>query len=470
MDREPAVIDPPSGKRAAINRPDAMQHAGDPHRVIPDAQVAPAADHDEVDLNVAKPPVAWVIGLGIVTLVLAGILLVIGIVPRWHTNQELGASADAALHAPIPVNAVHARRSSSVVSVAIPGTLRPWQEVSLYSRSTGYLTDFFVDISNQVTKGQKMAVISTPEVDQQLISAQATYNLQVASLQKAQTDLQFADITNNRFRQLIGTKGVTQLELDQYQNNLNVAKAAYEQAKAQVDVAKASVDQLKAVKSFEEITAPFAGVVTGRAFDRGSFIIANPTTADISPLFKLAENDILRAFVNVPQDYALLVKKGMTVVVHARERPGRDYTGTVLGTTNYLDPSARSLLTEIRIENPDLSLLPGMYIEASFKMTRDNAPLIIPAPALVINADGNQVGVIRDGKVHFEKVTLGVDFGNEIEVVTGLSGDETILGNPGEKTVEGAAVKIAAEEPAPPAPPVAAGSPAADKPKVAQAK
>ena len=329
------------------------------------------------------------------------------------------------------------------MDVIIPGTLRPWQEVSIFARSTGYLKAFYVDISNQVKKDQLMADISTPEIDQQLRAAQATLVLDQAAANKAKTDLDYAETTDKRYEQLRGSSSVTQQELDQFANALKSAQAVYNQAEAQIGVAQANVQQLTELQSFEKVYAPFSGVVTGRTYDVGAFIIANPTAADILPMFKIAQNDVLRAFVSVPQNYSLTIQKGMKVTITARERPGREFTGVVLGTTNYLDPAARSLLTEVRIENADLALLPGMYVEATFHVTRDHPPLLIPAPALVTNADGNKVGIVKDNKVHFENVTLGVDYGKDIEIVTGLNGDEQIIANPGEKTVEGAEVKIA---------------------------
>jgi RND family efflux transporter MFP subunit len=391
----------------------------------------------------------WVVAVSITGVIMLVILLVTGLLPRVHTNKELAADAQAAMNAPVPVNVVTARRSDATINVMLPGTLRPWQEVSIFARSPGYLKKFYVDISNQVKKDQLMADIATPELDQQLLASKATLKLQQAAAAKAQTDLDFAQKTNDRYQSLKGTSGVTQLELDQFQANFNSALAVLNQARAQVGVAEANVQQLTEMQSFEKIVAPFSGVVTGRAYDVGAYIIANPTAVDVTPMFKLAENDVLRAFVNVPQNYSLTIQKGMKVTITARERAGRKFTGEVLGTTNYLDPMARSLLTEIRIENPDFAILPGMYVQAEFHVTRDHPPLIISAPALVINAEGNFVGIVKDNKVHFIPVTLGVDFGNDIEILSGLTGDEQIIGNPGEKTVEGAEVQIAGDKKAP---------------------
>ena len=212
------------------------------------------------------------------------------------------------------------RRADATMEIAIPGTLRPWQEVSLYARSTGYLKKFYFDISNQVKAGDLMADISTPEIDQQLHGAEATLVLQKAAAAKAKTDMEYAAITDRRYESLRGSSGVTQQELDQYKAQYDSAIASYHQAEAQIGVAEANVQQLNELVGFEKIITPFSGVVTGRAYDVGAFILANPTTFDIPPMFKLAENDVLRAFVNVPQNYALTIKKGMTVTITARER------------------------------------------------------------------------------------------------------------------------------------------------------
>ena len=403
----------------------------------------PKGDHDRIDLNVPKPTSGKLITVSIAGALLLAVLLAVGLLPRLHNNKQLAVDAAAALNAPVPVNVVTARRADTTMKVLLPATLRPWQEASLYSRSSGFLKTLHVDINDRVKPPEVMAEISTPEVDKQLNAAQATLALQVAAARKAQTDLDFATKTNDRYQSLKATSGVTQVELDQYEANYNSAVAVLNQAKAQIDVAKANVEQLTVLQSFEKIVAPFPGIVTGRAYDVGAFIIANPTTADIPPLFKLAKVDVIRAFIQVPQNYALTVKQHQKVTITAREVPEREFIGEVLGTTNYLDPAARSLLTEVRIENADMALLPGMFCQATFEVKRDKPPLVIPAPALVINNEGKQVAIVKDGKVHFTPVTLGVDFGNEIEIASGLKGDEQIIGNPGERTVEDAPVKVA---------------------------
>jgi RND family efflux transporter MFP subunit len=338
--------------------------------------------------------------------------------------------------------------AAATLTVKMPGTLRPWQEVSIFARTTGYLKKYYVDISNDVTAGQLMAEIDAPEVDQELDQSKAAQLQAQAAVTKATTDRDLAKVTLDRYQSLKETHSIAPQDLDEKQSACDAAIAALAQAKANLAAAEANVRRLTELQSFEKVVAPFSGVVTGRAYDVGSYIMGNPTGVDIKPMYKIAENDILRAFVNVPQSNALQIKKGMEVEVTVRERPGRVYKGNVMGTTNYLDPANRSLLTEVKIPNPQepdgrFSLLPGMFCEAGFNVTRDQAPLLIPAPALVTNAEGTQVAVVRDGKAHFQTITLGPDHGTEIEVVAGLNGDEQIIANPGERIAEGVAVATA---------------------------
>jgi RND family efflux transporter MFP subunit len=403
-------------------------------------------DHDRIDLNVPAPAKRRIVIVSIIGAVVLVVMLVVGLLPRFHTNAQLAIDAQAALNAPIPVTLVKARKAAGTIPVVLPATLRPWAEASLYSRATGYLEKNYVDIYSVVDEGEWMADISAPDVDQQLLASRATLVFQKAAADKARTDLAFAKKVNERYQSLKETSGVTQVELDQYEANFNSAAAIFKQSTAQVGVAEANVEQLEVMKSFQKIVAPFRGVVTGRAYDPGAFILANPTTTDILPLFKIAKIDVIRAFIQVPQSYALTIKQGQKVTFKAREVPNREFTGEVLGTTNYLDVSARSLLTEIRLENDKLELLPGMYCEATLQIARLSPPLLIPAAALVINASGKQVAVVQDGKVHFKPVNLGVDNGNEIEIVGGLTVDDQIIGNPGERTVEGAPVQVGGDK------------------------
>ena len=401
--------------------------------------------HDQIDLNVPKARSFAVILAAAMAVIVLVALLLTGLIPRRSAEKQLTADAAEAANAPVRVNVAAPRRAPAVVTVSLPGSLRPWQEVSIFARTTGYLKKYYVDISNEVTVGQLMAEIDAPEVNEELAQAKASLLQARAEVIKTTADRDLAKSTLARTLQLKETQSVTPQQIDEKKSALDVAESMIESAKANVAAAEANVRRLTELQGFEKIVAPFSGVVTGRAYDVGSLILANPTATDVKPMYKIAENDVLRAFVNVPQTAALQIKKGMAVKVNVRERPGRTFPGSVMGTTNYLDPANRSLLTEVKVQNPkeadgSFALLPGMYVQATFSITRDTPPLIIPGPALISNAAGTQVAVVENGTAHFKKVMLGQDYGNEVEIVEGLSGDEQIIANPGERVVEGARV------------------------------
>jgi RND family efflux transporter MFP subunit len=388
-------------------------------------------------------------GAMLVTAIVAGVLIVglflTGFIPRTQQNAQLEADAQAERDSGVPVNVAQPVPSKADVEITVPGTLRPEQETSIFARTTGYLGKWSADISNHVKKGELMATIDAPDVDQQLSQAQAALAQLKAAVEKAESDLLIAQQTYARFESLKGSAGVTQQELDQYYANQTAAKASLDSAKANVEAGEANVKRLSDLQSFEKIIAPFDGVVTGRAYDTGAMIIADPTDVNTKPIYKIAENDVLRVFVNVPQSSALSIKQFMPAKVTVRERPGKVFSGQVLGTTNYLDPGSRALLTEVKVPNQSGELLPGMFVNVTFDEHRDKTPLLVPGPALIQSADGNQVAIIQDGKAHFVPVKLGIDYGATIEVTEGLNGDEQIIANPGERVVEG--VKVRASTP-----------------------
>lgn len=391
-----------------------------------------------------------IVGAVLVALLLAALLLV-GLIPRHQINRELTVNAAEALNAPILVSTTQPVPASKTSEISLPANLRPWQEVSIFARTTGYLKKFVVDISDQVKQGQLMAIIDAPEVDQQLQQARAALEQAKASVYKSQSDLNLATVTYNRYEQLSHTNSVTPQDLDTTRAAVIADQANLKAAEANVGAAQANVQRLEQLVSFQKINAPFAGVVTGRSYDVGALITADPTTTDIQPMFKIAENDVLRVFVNVPQSSALEIQKGMQVKVTAREVPGHTFTGTIMGTTNYLNQANRSLLTEVKVKNeekPDgtFALLPGMYVTVNIEVHHARPSLLVPAPALVTNADGTQLAIVEDGKIHFVKVDVGQDFGQQIEVTNGLKGDEQIVATPGERVAEGVPAQIAKTE------------------------
>ena len=450
----------PDGKQ------DAQRKSSSPHDQAPH-QARPGEDqstdeqahdnhggHDDQDWGEIKRPKKGSLAVvAIVVVALLAIVFLIGFIPRRTENKNNRQLSDDELKGPISVNVAQATRAPPVIEISVPGSLRPWQEVSVYARTGGYLKKWYADISNQVKAGQLLAEIDSPTVDADLEGAKASLLEARANLEKAKSDAQLQKVTLQRYQDLTKSQSITQQQLDQQQSTYDVAVATMHASEATVATDEAAVAKLAQMQSFEKVTAPFAGVITGRPFDTGSLIIADPTIADAKAMYKIAENDVLRVFVNVPQSDALAIEKGMDVKVLARQRPGHVFIGKVMGTTNYLDATTRSLLTEIKVPNDEGLLLPGMYVTANFTLNRIQPPLLIKAPSLVINADGDQVAVVKDGKAHFEKVTLGRDFGSTVEITEGLNGDEQIISNPNERIVEGAEVNAVESKPAGDAPP-----------------
>ncbi len=261
------------------------------------------ADHDDWG-EVTKPKRGGMIVTAIVVGVLIAALFLTGLIPRTRQNRQIADEAAAERDAAVPVNAVAPQPSKADVDISVPGTLRPTQETSIYARTTGYLGPWWADISNHVKKGQLLAKIDAPDVDQQLLQARAALLQMQAAVTKAQSDLQIAQVTYRRFASLRGTSGVTQQDLDQKTADMNAAAATVQSAQANVAAAEANVKRLSDLQSFESIIAPFDGVVTGRAYDTGALIVADPTDVNTKPMYKIAENDVLRVFVNVPQSSA----------------------------------------------------------------------------------------------------------------------------------------------------------------------
>ena len=239
-----------------------------------------------------------------------------------------------------------------------------------------------------------------------------------------------------------GPIAVPAQQVDQDQATYDTAQASVKAAEASILVYKATVQRFADLVSFQEIKAPFDGVVTVRNYDKGALVIADSTAA--LPMFHVAQIDVVRVFVNVPQVFAPEVRPGQTAVVYRQEHPSRKFSGKVTRTSSALDPNTRTLLTEVDVPNPDAALLPGMYLQVDFNFPRLEPSLMVPSEAVTYRADGAWVGVL-DGEnaVHYQKVQLGRDFGMEIEVLDGLSDGVTVIVRPGDELPDGTVVQPA---------------------------
>jgi RND family efflux transporter MFP subunit len=382
-------------------------------------------------------------------LVLAMIaLFFLGFWPRHERIKERESMAQAVRDRPLIVQTVRPELTTRPIELVLPADIHAYASTALYARTNGYLASWTVDINDRVKKGYLMAVLSAPDTDAQLKEAEANLNQQ-------EVNYQLAAATDGRYRGLIPTQGVTQQQLDQFHS-------AAEQAKANVVSSSAIVDRLKTLVSFERITAPFDGVVTARNYDTGALISAS-STGPGQELYDLAEDDRLRVYSSVPQDYAPLVRYGQPVELLLEQNyPGHRFQGLVARSAGTLDPVTRTLRTELDFRNGDPArrIFPGMFGKAVFRFSRDRPALTVPTSALLFQSSEKRVAVVgEDGKVHMRSIVLGNDFGTKIEVLSGLRGDEWIVENPDEQLAEGVSVEAVhdgAEGPQPGASPESA--------------
>ena len=354
----------------------------------------------------------------------------------WRVQSRNRVSAElvpaAAQSEQIPVAVVHPARSNVNRELTIPGDVQAYVETPIYARTDGYLKRWYVDIGGHVKEGQLLATIDTPEIDQQLKQAEA------AQLQ-AQANLDLARTTADRWHNLLKSDGVSQQEVD-------TNDAAYKARQADFAAAVANVERLKSMQSFQQVTAPFSGVITARDIDIGA-LISNGTAKE---LFKLAQIDVMRVYVNVPEGNSGEMRIGQPAALHIAEFPGRVFTGKVAHTAGAIDPASRTLLTEVQVPNPKGELMPGSYAEVSFNLSSAEPPLVIPSNTLIFRSAGPQVAVVESQHLaRLRNVTVGRDFGTSLEILSGLQPSDLVILNPPDSLSDGAAVspQQAAETP-----------------------
>jgi RND family efflux transporter MFP subunit len=366
----------------------------------------------------------WLAGIAVFLVFVA--LLVSGILERIHTNATLHAeTADMAIPT---VSVVAPKRAAPSQEIVLPGNVQPYITSPIYSRTDGYLKKWYFDIGAHVQKGQLLAVIETPEVDQQLQQARS-------NLLTAQANLDLASITTTRYQLLLKAHAVSQQDVDN-------AVGTYNANKAIVEADQAAVEQYTALVSFEKIYAPFDGVITARNTDIGDLINSGSNTVAKTDLFHIAQPGVLRVYVNVPEEYSQGIKVGMTGTLALAEFPGRKFQGKVVRTADAINMITRTLLIEIDVDNPSGTLLTGSYAEVHLAVPSQNSTFLIPVDALLFRSEGLRVGVVKDGKVVLTTVIPGHDFGNQIEIVSGLKADDQVIVNPSDSIVQGQEVQV----------------------------
>jgi len=366
----------------------------------------------------------WIAALAF--LVVAGVVIS-GILPRIQARNTLVRETREMAIPTVAI--VHPQRTAPSNEVVLPANVQAYIDAPIYARTNGYLKKWYVDIGARVKSGQLLAEIETPELDQQLKQARA-------DLATAEANLNLAEITYNRYAGLLKSDSVSKQDADNAQGNYNAQKAT-------VQAADANVKRLQELQSFEKIYAPFDGVITARNTDIGALIDSGSSGGTRTELFHIAQPDRLRVYVNVPEAYSQAAKPGLTADLTLPEFPGRRFPGTLVRTSNAIDQSTRTLLVEISVSNPTGTLLSGAYAQVHLKLPTPTSSFTLPVNALLFRSEGLRVAAVTDGKhVELKPITIGHDYGTEVEVVSGLNGDESILANPPDSIVSGEEVRI----------------------------
>jgi RND family efflux transporter MFP subunit len=365
--------------------------------------------------------VAALLGLAVIW------VLATGIRSRVKATTALG-TVTAQMAVP-SVSVVAPKRTAPAQEIILPGNVQPFITSPIYARTDGYLQKWYFDIGAHVKAGDLLAVIQTPEVDDQLAQARST-------LATAQANLELAQITRDRYQALLKKHAVPQQGVDN-------AVGTYAANKAIVDADTANVRHYSTLVSFEKVYAPFDGVITARNTDIGDLINSGSSSAPRTDLFHVAQTRTLRVYVNVPEEYSQGVKPGKTAAdIVLAEFPGKRFPGKLVRTADAINGTTRTLLVEVDLDNPSGTLLSGSYAEVHLQIPGQNSTFLLPVTSLIFRSEKLQVGVVRDGKVTVTDVIPGHDFGDQIEIVSGLKADDQVVTNPPDSLVTGQEVKI----------------------------
>jgi RND family efflux transporter MFP subunit len=385
----------------------------------------------------------------LVAVILIG-AFVIGYLPRHRRQLQLIAEADTQREALPEVSFVPVTRASVTGNLILPGSIQAVTEAPVLARAEGFVIKRYVDIGDRVAAGQLLAEIEAPDLDQQVRQAQASLQQARADLERATAALEqgqanesLAKVTAGRWENLTRQGIASRQENDQYQAqyqaqiaNVRALDRAVAAAKSSIEAAEANVARYTDLKSYLKVKAPFAGVITLRNVDVGALVNSGNTL-----LFRIAQTNPLRTYLNVPQSSASDVHVGQIAMLSTSDLPERKFPGNVARTANSLDPATRTLLVEIHVANPDGKLMPGMYAQVDLNLPRKDPPLLMPSDTLVVRPEGTLVAVLGPGNVvHFQKITVGRDFGDRIEALSGLTEGQKVIVNPNDSVQEGVKV------------------------------
>ncbi len=367
----------------------------------------------------------WLVGA---VMALAGIAA-LGVGIRSRVRAETDLRAVTTQMAVPSVSIVVPKQTAPSQEIILPGNIQPFVTSPIYARTDGYLKKWYYDIGAHVKAGDLLAIIQTPEVDEQLAQARST-------LVTAQANLKLSQITRDRYQSLLTKHAVAQQDVDN-------AVGTYSANQAIVDADMANVRHYEALVSFEKVYAPFDGVITARNTDIGDLINSGSSTAPKTDLFDMSQTRTLRVYVNVPEEYSQGIKPSRTSAdITLAEFPGKRFPGKLVRTSEAINATTRTLLTEVDLDNPGATLLSGSYAEVHLQIPSHNSTVLLPVSSLIFCGERLQVGVVRNGKVVIRDVTPGHDFGNQIEVVAGVNANDQVITNPPDSLVAGQEVNI----------------------------
>jgi RND family efflux transporter MFP subunit len=381
-------------------------------------------EHRSSDSNRSTTFPGWLALIAIGALLVA--VFILGIRSRLKAEASL-RTATAQMAVP-SVSVVLPKQTAPAQEIILPGNIQPFISSPIYARTDGYLKKWYFDIGAHVKAGDLLAIIQTPEVDEQLAQARST-------LATAEANLELAQITRDRYQALLTKHAVPQQSVDN-------AVGSYAANKAIVDADQANVRHYAALVSFENVYAPFDGVIIARNTDIGDLINSGSNTAPRTDLFDMVQARTLRVYVNVPEEYSQGVKPNQTAAdIVLAEFPGKRFPGKLIRTADAINATTRTLLVEVDLPNPSGTLFSGSYAEVHLKIPGANSTFLIPVNTLIFRSEKLQVGVVKNGKVTVTDVTPGHDFGNEIEIVAGISANDQIVLNPPDSLVSGEEVE-----------------------------
>jgi len=396
---------------------------GQPHDFVPverpKTRPAPAGDESGRD----RSRLMRRVGVGVA--IVLGLALALGGLQHYRLQQSAAATLQARENAVPAVRVERVTVSTAPRDVSLPGTTAAFESATIFARQSGYIADRRVDIGSRVQTGDLLAVIEAPEIDDQLTQAKAQLVQMQAALKQAQANRTLAVVTEGRTQTLVQQGWQTKQQGDTDRANLLSQTAGVGVAEANIAAQQAQVARLEKMQGYERVAAPFDGVITQRSIDTGSLVTADSTSG--SSMFQMAQTNVLRVQVFVPQDVALGLKDGVAASVEVPEIPGRTFKGRVARTADALEAGTRTLLVEVDVDNPDGTLTAGLYCTVKFAVPRAHPVIEIPAEALIFDSGGTQVAVYENGKARIRKVSLAEDDGARVSIATGLKPTDRVI-------------------------------------------